>query len=279
MDRSIERRAALEARLEAAGCADRYTRFAAIDGRTLGPSGSPLTPGERGCFESHYRCIKESMGEEADLHILEDDAVLGPTTIPALDQTIDDALTVGEMVYTDIFVPGDLSTMIQLMNYYRLSEIAENRRRDAASLPSYVNFYDLKHASFTAASSYFVRRDARGRLLHLMEAELAAGPTTPVDMFYNRIVHAGELSAVVMLPFLTTVDPAAVLASTIGGRSQDDRSNLAFYMLRNFFFIDKDQVALARFGRDLTADLDDRGYMDTLLDVFRFLFSKDFVPI
>jgi hypothetical protein len=50
-------------------------------------------------------------------------------------------------------------------------------------------------------------------------------------------------------------------------------------MLRNYFFVDKDQAALDQFGRELNANMDDPGYMDTLLEVFRFIFSKDFVPI
>src|SRR6202012_6264356 len=82
MDRSVERRQALEPQSAAYGCADRYTRFAAVDGQLLDRSRSSLTAGECGCFESHYRCIKESMGEDQHLHILEDDVVFGPRTFP-----------------------------------------------------------------------------------------------------------------------------------------------------------------------------------------------------
>ncbi len=277
MDRSLERRGALEAQFAAFDCSDRYVRFAAVDGQSLDRTRSSLTAGECGCFESHYRCIKESMGEDLNLHILEDDVVFGPNTIPFLDQALADAFNQGEMVFTDIFIPGELSTLQLLINYYRLTGILDRPPPGERASPKFVNFYDLKQASFTGASSYLVRSDARGRLLRLMEAELAAGPTMPVDIFYNRVVHDGRITAVCLLPFLTTVNPAEVLATTIAGRGQHERSNLAFFLLRNYFFVDKDEAAVAEIRRELTHDLNDPHYIDPLLDVFKFIFSENFV--
>jgi hypothetical protein len=141
----------------------------------------------------------------------------------------------------------------------------------------FVNFYDLKRAAFTGASSYIVRSDARAGLLRLMEAELAAGPTMPVDIFYNRIVRDGHVTALCTLPFLTTVNPAEMIATTIDGRGQNARSNVALFLLRNYFFVDKDEAAVDALRRELTHDLDDPHYIDTLLDVFKFIFSENFV--
>jgi GR25 family glycosyltransferase involved in LPS biosynthesis len=277
MDRSLDRRQALEAQFAAYGCADRYVRFSGVDGQRLDRSRSPLTAGECGCFESHYRCIKESMGEDIHLHILEDDVVFGPRTIPYLDQAIGDGFSQSEMIFTDLFIPGELSTLQFLVNFYRLTGILEPTPDGAPSYPKFINFYDLKKASFTGASSYLIRSDARPRLLRLMEAELAAGPTTPVDIFYNRIVRDGRITATCVLPFLTTVNPTEVLATTIEGRGQNARSNVAFFLLRNYFFVDKDEALVADLRRQLTHDLPDPHYIDTLLDVFKFIFSENFV--
>jgi len=277
MDRSTERRGALEAQFAAFGCADRYVRFAAVDGQSLDRSRSSLTDGECGCFESHYRCIKESMGDDRHLHILEDDVVFGPRTIPSLNQVIGDAFGRGEMVFTDIFVRGELVTIQLLMNYYRLSGMLEGRAHGEAPSPRFVNFLDLTHISFAGSASYFLRNDAKSRLLSMMERELAAGPTVPVDIFFHRIIHAGELTACCTLPFLTSVDPAAIVSTTIEGRPQLDRSALAFFMLRNYFFIDKDDTALHKLGRELTGPVEDSDYLDTLLDVFRYIFGENFV--
>ncbi len=277
MDRSVERRRALEAQFAAFGCGDRYVRFPAVDGQSLDRSRSSLTAGECGCFESHYRCIKESMGEDLNLHILEDDVVFGPRTIPLLDQALGDAFKQGEMVFTDIFIPGELSTLQLLLYYYRLTGILERPAPGERAWPKFINFYDLKQASFTGASSYIVRSDARARLLRLMEAELATGQTMPVDIFYRRIIRDGLMKAVCILPFLTTVNPAEVIATTIEGRAQHERSNLALFLMRNYFFIDKDGAAVAEIRRELTHDLDDPHYIDPLLDVFKFIFSENFV--
>lgn len=277
MDRSVERRRALEAQFAAFGCADRYERFAGVDGQSLDRSASSLTAGECGCFESHYRCIKESMGEDRHLHIVEDDVVFGPSTIALIDQVAADAFGQGEMVFTDIFVRGELVTIQLLMNYYRLSGALQARAGGEAGWPSFVNFLDLKQASFAGSASYFLRSDAKARLLSLMERELAAGPTVPVDIFFHRIIHAGELSACCTLPFLTSVDPAAIVSTTIEGRPQLSGSALAFFMLRNYFFVDKDDATLERLGRELTGPVENSNYMNPVLDVFRYVFGEDFV--
>ena len=55
------------------------------------------------------------------------------------------------------------------------------------------------------------------------------------------------------------------------------RSNVAFFLLRNYFFVDKDEALVADLRRQLTHDLPDPHYIDTLLDVFKFIFSENFV--
>jgi hypothetical protein len=163
------------------------------------------------------------------------------------------------------------------MNYYRLSGVLEGGAVDQTPWPRFVNFLALRHAAFAGSASYFLRNDAKSRMLSLMEQELAAGPTVPVDIFFHRIIHADELTACCTLPFLTSVDPAAIVSTTIEGRPQMDRSALAFFMLRNYFFVDKDHTALDQLGRDLTGPVEASNYMNPLLDVFRYIFGENFV--
>ena len=277
MDRSTERRRLLEERFAALGCTDRYTRFAAVDGRSVDMGHSSLNPGEYGCFMSHYQCIKESMDQDVHLHIVEDDVVFGPNTILLLDQTVEDSFRDAEMTFTDIFIAGNLATMVGLMHYYRLSGILDPTPGVAGRWPKFVNFFGLKDASFAGSASYAIRSDARAKMLGLMEAELAAGPTMPVDGFFQKIVQAGEFSACCTVPFLTSVDLDGIVSTTIEGRSQHDRSALAFFMLRNYFFVDRDDNALAQLGAELKSYVRDPNFIDPLLDAFRFIFSDDFV--
>jgi GR25 family glycosyltransferase involved in LPS biosynthesis len=277
MDRSTERRALLEERFAALGCSDRYTRFPAIDGGLVDMGGSSLNPGEYGCFMSHYQCIKESMDQDVHLHIVEDDVVFGPNTILLLDQTVEDSFRDAEMTFTDIFIAGNLATMVGLMGYYRLSGILEPTPGATGRWPKFINFFGLKEASFAGSASYVIRSDARAKMLNLMEAELAAGPSIPVDGFFQRIVQAGQISACCTVPFLTSVDLNGIVSTTIEGRSQHDRSALAFFMLRNYFFVDKNDAALAQLGAELKGYVRDANFIDPLLDAFRFIFSEDFV--
>jgi GR25 family glycosyltransferase involved in LPS biosynthesis len=277
MDRSTERRRVLEERFAALGCADRYTRFAAVEGAKVDRGHSPLSPGEYGCFMSHYHCIQESMGHDTHLHIVEDDVVFGPNTIPLLDQTVEDSFRNAEMTFTDVFIGGNLATMVSMMNYYKLSGVFEPNPEAPPRWPKFVNFFGLKDASFAGSASYFLRSDARARMLSIMEAEIAQGPAVPVDILFQRIIQRGEFSACCTLPFLTSVDLDAIVSTTIDGRSQHDRSALAFYLLRSYFFIDKDEDALARLGAELKSYMRDPNFIDPLLDAFRFIFSEDFV--
>ena len=270
MDGSTERRRVLTESLAAFGCAERYQRFSGVDGRSADRGASPLKPGEYGCFMSHYRCIQESMSADEHLHVVEDDVVFGPRTVPILDQAMGDGLGQCEMVFTDIFVPADLPFLIDLMALYRRSGVLEGA-------PGVVNFRSLADAPFAGSSSYFLRADARAKMLGLMEAEIAAGPTIPVDTFFAKIAHAGQIVMACTAPFLTSVDAAAVLSTTIDGRAQHDHSALAFYLLRNYFFVDKDDAALDRLGRELTDALSQTRDVDTLVDLLRFITSDRLV--
>lgn len=276
MDASVERRRKLEAQFARLGCADRYRRFAAVDGRALDRSRTRLTAGELGCFMSHYQCLQDSLAVAAPLHIIEDDVVFGPRTLPVLDQTLADGFAQFEMIFTDIFIPGQMNTLFALMGGYRASGVLDRGADGHGGQLRTVSFLDLQPLAFAATASYLVRPDAKAKLLDLMGAEIARGPTTQIDMFLKQVVAEGRIKAACAMPFLTSVDVASVAGSTIEGRGQHDGSTLAFFLMRNYFFLDKDEAQLAALAEALDADLPDPHYMDTLLAAFRFIFSGGF---
>src|SRR5262245_66013074 len=88
LDRSTERRAAMERQLDRYGLAPFYARFPAIDGAALNAPRSTINTGETGCFHSHYRALLSARPRGTFVHIVEDDAVLSESVRPVIEQAI-----------------------------------------------------------------------------------------------------------------------------------------------------------------------------------------------
>ena len=76
LDRSTERRDAMEKQLDRLGLSSFYARFPAIDGASLNSPRSAIKQGENGCFQSHYRALLSARPRGKFVHMLEDDALL-----------------------------------------------------------------------------------------------------------------------------------------------------------------------------------------------------------
>lgn len=277
MDASLQRRAAMEARFEAIGLAHRYTRFAGIDGRTLAASRSPLSPGELGCFMSHYRCIVESDVEDHHIHIVEDDVVLAPQNASLLEQVIGDAAPKCDILFTDIFMPLNMITLYEMMTQYRATGLLDQRLRPpAARMPAYVIYPNIGRQPFGGATSYVVNRASRRKLIELLEAEIANGPTQPIDMLYRILANDGRIETLCTMPFLTSIEADSIRDTTIVGRAQDIDSAVAFFVLRSFFYLARDDDQLMGLMREVNAGLPDPDYLGPALEFFRFVFSDRF---
>jgi GR25 family glycosyltransferase involved in LPS biosynthesis len=279
MDASTDRRVAMEAQFERFGCADRYERFPGVDGRTLDRAGSTLSVGELGCFMAHYRCLLEADVEDHHVHILEDDVEFAPQTFSLLNQMIGDAMNACDMLFTDIFVPADMTALFNLVGQYRHTGLFEQRREPpAARMPRFIMYPGLHNVAFGGATSYIVQRDARPKLLALLEEEIARGPSQPIDMVYRRLANDGRITARCSIPFITSISADSICDTTIVGRSQDADSAMAFYALRSFFYVARDDDRLQSFMGEINGALADPDYLGPMAEFFRFLFSDRFKP-
>ena len=75
LDRSTERRAAMEAQIAQHGLTGVYRRFSGADGNILGVSTTLTTTGEIGCFTSHYLVCRDHVDCAKHLHVVEDDTI------------------------------------------------------------------------------------------------------------------------------------------------------------------------------------------------------------
>lgn len=276
LDRSPERRAALEQRLAAAGCADRYDRFVGVDGATVQRGASPLSPGALGCFLSHARVILNHAERAPDrhLHILEDDVTLGPRTVPILDQILETALGAYDLVFTDVSINFNLILQLSAMKAFRATGMTDPQAEGGPPTPRSVLYLDLAGQAFGAASSYLVSRKALPRLAEILRAQIAAGPRQPIDMLYGELLNARTLSGACTMPFLTSIRPPDECVTTINdGMSEMDTIS---YLSRAPFYIDRDDAAIERLTAGLEAQATGDALSEPMLRTARYLFSDRF---
>jgi GR25 family glycosyltransferase involved in LPS biosynthesis len=274
MDSSPGRRAALEARLAAVGQAGRYQRFAAVDGRAMNHPGARIRAGELGCMASHLGCVAEAAARDIPTHIIEDDVVFTPGTVPILNQVLDTAFAAWDVLFCDIVVPMHASTLYGLLDLYRKTGI-DPHAPPGAAMPTVIHYLPLEGVPFTGAASYLISPAGARKLEPLIAAHIERGPTMPVDNLYQVLCAEGRVRAACAVPFLTSVDPDDLLASTLG-RDQDALSVLAFFLLRQQFFIGRDPSRARVLADRLSAALAGGEDMKVFMTALHFILSDQF---
>src|SRR5687767_5837250 len=160
LDRSTERRAAIERQLDRYGLAPFYARFPAIDGLSLNSPRSTIKPGENGCFQSHYRALLSARPRGTFVHMIEDDAVLSPSVRPVIEQAIaQNVFDQFDVLFTDTFVAPHLGMLKFLKTSF--DELPATRPLALTDL----KVVDLANQNFACTTSFVVGAKAIDRLL------------------------------------------------------------------------------------------------------------------
>src|SRR5262245_51114169 len=151
LDRSAERRAAMEKQLDRFGLSSIYARFPALDGAALNSARSTIKPGENGCFQSHYRALMSVRGRGKCVHMVEDDALLSESVRPVIEQAIaQNVFDQFDVVFTDIFVPPHLGIVKFLKQ--TVDELPASRPLKLSDL----KVVDLADQNFACTTSFVV---------------------------------------------------------------------------------------------------------------------------
>lgn len=238
LDRSADRRRAIEDKFARIGLGGGYARLAASEGNALGvPNPHGLKTGEIGCFISHYRALDQNRAISAPLHVVEDDIILSPQ----LPQVLDWAISAGhldkyDLLFTDVAVP----LLNDACHAYKAFYDAIVKRDTAGNITDTAfAVLDMRELIFASASSYLVNPASIGKLAGLLHKELMAGATMPVDLHVRKLCHQGVIRVGCIFPFVTTVDIDTSL-STMTEKRFDDLPAMAANMLRRSFFIGAD---------------------------------------
>jgi GR25 family glycosyltransferase involved in LPS biosynthesis len=230
LDRSPERRAALEAQLAERHLAHFYQRLPATDGEALPPA-PPLLRGEIGCMRSHFDALQRAASVATPTHIAEDDILLCRNFAEAAAAIVASGmLDQYDMVFTDTFVHPSVGAI-------RMFRDAFN---EAASGQADFKLYDLAGRGMAGATSYFVSPRGAQRALAAFAKEIKGPPRAPYDIYLRKLADERALKIACVAPFLTCPRLEDVERSTVGSRGG---SGLLHALLRYSFYVDRDLAA------------------------------------
>lgn len=270
LDRSTGRRTAMESQLARYGLADRYRRFSAADGNTLGLPGS-LSNSELGCLISHYLICRDNLGTSNHLHVVEDDVMFSRS----MDKTIGFIVGSGLIDKYDILfldtVIDPLAGGLPFRDYKTLYDHCIIR--DASGNVTKVNFKAIEYIA--TSTSYLLNCHSIKKVLSVYDGVLAGGARDAVDIMLRKKGQSGALRVGCLFPFLTSIRLDDV-TSTITGRSSDDLSAIAVNLARHSFFVDCDMQALLAYAEKALPPLPTEPHHRLLSRLLGFMMSPAF---
>ena len=252
LERSPDRRSAMEAQLRKLGLSDRYERFRAIDG----------DDGQKACFQSHALLLKET---GCPVHVLEDDAILSDYVASVVDFVASSGvLDSFDIVFTETIVGPD-----DVFELRELKQLFDKHRADETFVVR-----DITSTYRCGTSSYLVGSKNRERVLAVFQRGVESG-SLPVDLFIRQEARAGHLKLGCVFPFVTSIALETPTATT--GRPNDSArlSKQAVDLLRYSFFVDRDFSRAASFMTPIKTAPDQ--HRDLIEAVVGFVVSDQFV--
>ncbi len=271
LDRSPDRRAAMDEHLVHLDPPGPYHRFAAADGNTQGFPNPALNEAEMGCFTSHYLVLQPHLEGDEHLHILEDDTRLAHRGVRFLEE----AIAAGMLDDLDmLFTSTLLSQSFAAFKSGRESYESSITRADDGTAAS-VRFGRMEY--FSGTGSYLVNRRSVGRLSDILGEELSRGARRPIDIFIREEARSGRLRVRSLFPFISTYRQGG-FSSTIRTLDDLDTSRAALGLLRHSFFVECDHEAALERAKQLFSNLKTAPHEELHSEIAGFLASDAFRP-
>lgn len=231
LDRSVDRRLAMEDALARSGLADVVRRLPASTGDCR-PSG--ISPNELGCLLSHQRAITAA-DPARHLLVLEDDVWFPPQfqryfrILHGLMASDD-----SDVVFLNMTVDFPNASRVQRL-------IRAKRRLGDIHAPTYSQFglNDAKGLYDFGMMAYVVRRGAQAKVAAILDDAACSGYTQPVDRVLGAAIASGRIKASVLFPYIVGIDQG--LSAAITDRR---KRHLLFNDIVNLFVAGADIQAL-----------------------------------
>jgi GR25 family glycosyltransferase involved in LPS biosynthesis len=233
LDRSPERRRAMERQITALELQGSYSRFPAVDGRLLETVPGDRTRGEFGIFKSHLELIRLAARSKLHIHVMEDDVRLSTITAPYVARIAAGIFTRYDIVVMDTGI-GD-----HFGQYHALRKIMSSLKASGEPFNK-VRLLDISKAYAWGMTSYILTPEGAGKFQAEAEEELARGPKLPIDMVLARAVREGRISIGATFPFLTWLNLDHATQS-LADRDRGWRFKETVHQLARYpFFVDAD---------------------------------------
>jgi GR25 family glycosyltransferase involved in LPS biosynthesis len=236
LDRSADRRAAMEAQLSALDPVAAYRRFPGVDGNAYGFRARGLTDGQIGCLSSHYMLPRMHADGATHLHVIEDDIVMAKHTAFFLDHIVrSGALEEFDLLFTESAIPMFPDFCRDARKLYQNAI-----RRGADGTAASVQFSYIHYLAGT--TSYLVNRRSVRLISDILEQALRGGAAAPIDILFRDKVADGTIKAKCLFPFITSMRPGE-FASAVEEDKSKWSSRFALELLRLSFFVECDHNA------------------------------------
>jgi Glycosyltransferase family 25 (LPS biosynthesis protein) len=253
LDRAVERRAAIQRQLDELALPYEIKRLAAIDGSQRAGCPPKLRPAQYGCWLSHLKAIEDSLGSEAHLHVMEDDALLGPRLreLPAFADIVE-AGSNGD--WDILYLDATLVELPDMQVMFEWTQLA--REKNTVHLrPVPAEF------SVFGAHSYVINGRRKRYVLEFLQNYLDAGNAIDGILAYG--IQHGDLQAHITAPFVTSSLDLGLTGSSIA-RGSDD-AFLAWFLFRRLCFGDLSDKILAALEPELETLARGTGRAESLL--------------
>jgi GR25 family glycosyltransferase involved in LPS biosynthesis len=266
LDSNSTRLASITRQLADVGLHSIYQRFAAVNGRALGPEyQTKLDRGNLGLWLTQERLLGTCERSKGHLHILEDDALLPKDAATSFEAMLRDADTNypdWDIILTEISLQIDV-TLFQIL--------AKNKQiyRETGQ----VGLFTLKPAPFAGTSSLFINQRSIDKYLKLIAGKWTEG--IPIDIYLRSLIRKGALNGYVTFPFLTSLSEHTT-DSNIQGPLNLSRQVMNLY--RRATFKDADLKSLGDELNQLALNPSHSDFTVLYLKILSFFLSGQHVP-
>jgi hypothetical protein len=160
--------------------------------------------------------------DEGHALILEDDALVGPSTIKTLALALQMIKDDFDLVCTDACIP-DIENMLILASLKKQLSVNEE-----------IQIINLKEINFAGASAYLVHKNFKKNYLHFLTH--MSSYDVPYDLFIRDLIANDKIKGKLIFPFITSLSDQSLL--TQNQLSGDKLRNLAWDAFRKMMFID-----------------------------------------
>jgi GR25 family glycosyltransferase involved in LPS biosynthesis len=228
LDAQTERRAALECNFDAKKADGwRLFRFKAVEASqvdALNIAGN-ARPAEKACFASHKTLLRENIGRDTPVMIMEDDAIIGNRTCMAIDTGIRNIDSNSwDILFTDICVP----------NVGAWADLVRIRRQFMKS--GELRFLDLSQIPFAGTTSYIVNPKSIAKLCDLIDEVTSID--LAYDLYLRNATYQSRLRSSVFIPFVTSISHLSQKSSI--QENSDGSPGEVLDLFRKMMWLDRD---------------------------------------